>query len=208
MASVFPTSSPSSPPESGIKQWTGQGKKNKETAGGTTQWMPKSRTDAEDGSAPRWRPENEFDPQVLLDVIKSRSSNSGAGNDGQRFSHLKSIVSTRIGREEFTEALSSLWRKLVSAPNTFPPEFWTLWKQPSLIALGEKCRPGCIGMTWRRLIAAGIIREWKPKLEEVFREADQFGVIQEGLPCPEWPLPKGLNGWRWKHSWFTRISIG
>ena len=88
--------------------------------------MPKSRTDAEDGSAPRWRPENEFDPQVLLDVIKSRSSDCGARNDGQRFSHLN-IVSTKIGREEFTEALSSLWRKLVNAPNTFPPEFWTLW---------------------------------------------------------------------------------
>ena len=32
----------------------------------------------------------------------------------------------------------------------------------------------CIGMTWRRLIAAGIVREWKPKLDEVFREADQL----------------------------------
>ena len=88
--------------------------------------IAESRTDTEDGNAPRWTPEHEFDPQVLLDVIKSRSSNSGAGNDGQRFSHLKSIVSTKIGREEFTEALSSLWRKLVNAPNTFPPEFWTL----------------------------------------------------------------------------------
>ena len=70
--------------------------------------IAENRTDAEDGSAPRWRPEDEFDPQVLLDIIKSRHSNSGAGNDGQRSSHLKSIVSTKIGREEFTEALSSL----------------------------------------------------------------------------------------------------
>ena len=38
----------------------------------------------------------------------------------------------------------------------------------------------CIGMTWRRLIAAGVVREWKPKLEEVFREADQFGVAVAG----------------------------
>ena len=50
----------------------------------------------------------------------------------------------------------------------------------SLIALGEKCRPVCIGVTWRRLFAAGIVREWKPKLEEVFREADQFGVAVAG----------------------------
>ena len=35
-------------------------------------------------------------------------------------------------------------------------------------------------MTWRRLIAAGIVREWTPKLEEVFREADQFGVAVAG----------------------------
>ena len=76
--------------------------------------------------------------------------------------------------------MSSLWRKLVNAPNTFPPDFWTLWKQSSLIALGDKCWPVCIGMTWRRLIAAGIVREWKPKLEEVFREADQFGVAVAG----------------------------
>ncbi|CAN0162995.1 unnamed protein product, partial [Scytosiphon promiscuus] len=57
---------------------------------------------------------------------------------------------------------------------------WTLWKQPSFIALGEKCRPVCIGMTWRRLIAAGTVRQWKPKLEEIFREADQFGVAVAG----------------------------
>ena len=142
--------------------------------------IAESRIEDEEGSVPRWRPEQEFDPKVLIAVIKSRSSNSGAGNDGQRFSHLKSIVNTKIGQEEFSEAMSSLWRKLVDDPNTFPPEFWTLWKQSSLIALGEKCRPVCIGMTWRRLIAAGIVREWKPKLEEVFREADQFGVAVAG----------------------------
>ncbi|CAB1116596.1 unnamed protein product [Ectocarpus sp. CCAP 1310/34] len=76
--------------------------------------------------------------------------------------------------------MSSLWRRLINDPNAFPPEFWTLWKQSSLIALGEKCRPVCIEMTWRRLIAAGTVREWKPKLEEIFREADQFGVAVAG----------------------------
>lgn len=76
--------------------------------------------------------------------------------------------------------MSSLWRRLVNDPNLFPPEFWTVWKQPNLTALGEKCRPVCIGMTWRRLIAAGIAREWKPKLEEVIREADHFGVAVAG----------------------------
>ena len=47
-------------------------------------------------------------PPSLLAVIESSSSNSGAGNDGQRFSHLTSIVHTKIGQEEFSEALSSL----------------------------------------------------------------------------------------------------
>ncbi|CAN0303380.1 unnamed protein product, partial [Ectocarpus fasciculatus] len=119
-------------------------------------------------------------PQVLIGVINTRSSNSGAGNDGQRFSHLKSVINTTIGREEFTSAISSLWRRLINSPNTLPPEFWILWKQSSLIALGEKCRPACIGMTWRGLIAAGTVREWKPKLEEIFREANQFGVAVPG----------------------------
>lgn len=85
---------------------------------------------------------------MLLDVIKSRSSNSGAGNDGQRFPRLKSIVNTKIGREEFSEAVSSLWRNLIDDPNMFRPEFWTLWKQSRLIALGENaghCALECHG---------------------------------------------------------------
>ena len=65
-----------------------------------------SRSEDGKGGTSRWRPENEFDSQVLIDVIQSRSSISGAGNDGQQFSHLKSIVNTKIGREEFSEALS------------------------------------------------------------------------------------------------------
>lgn len=76
--------------------------------------------------------------------------------------------------------MSSFWRRIIINPDAFPPEFWTLWKQSSLIALGEKRRPVCIGMTWRRLIAAGVVREGKPKLEEAFREADQFGVAVAG----------------------------
>ncbi|CAM9163260.1 unnamed protein product, partial [Ectocarpus sp. 12 AP-2014] len=35
-------------------------------------------------------------------------------------------------------------------------------------------------MTWRRLIAASAVSEWKPKLAEVFREANQFGVAVVG----------------------------
>ncbi|CAM9885864.1 unnamed protein product [Scytosiphon promiscuus] len=35
-------------------------------------------------------------------------------------------------------------------------------------------------MTWRRMIAARTVRRWKPKLEEIFREANQFGVAVAG----------------------------
>ena len=43
----------------------------------------------EEGSVPNWRPEEEFDPQVALEVINSRNALSGAGRDGLRFSHLQ-----------------------------------------------------------------------------------------------------------------------
>ena len=47
--------------------------------------ITESRIKDEDGSAPRWRPTQEFDPQVPIAVINTRSSNSRAGNDGQSF---------------------------------------------------------------------------------------------------------------------------
>ena len=35
-------------------------------------------------------------------------------------------------------------------------------------------------MTWRRLITAGAMRQWRPRLEEVNREVRQFGVTVPG----------------------------
>ena len=51
-------------------------------------------SDQEEGSVPNWRPEEEFDPQVALEVINSRNALSGARSDGLRFSHLQSIIRT------------------------------------------------------------------------------------------------------------------
>lgn len=138
--------------------------------------LDESSGDGVDGREPSWRPENEFNPKMLLEVISSRSANSGAGNDGQRFAHLKSIVNTEVGRDQYGTSMCSLWRRLIDNPSAFPPEFWKLWKQSSLIALGVKCRPVCIGMTWRRLIAAATVRQWRPKMEELYRDVNQFGV--------------------------------
>ncbi|CAN0286361.1 unnamed protein product, partial [Laminaria digitata] len=61
-----------------------------------------------------------------------------------------------------------------------PPEFWQLFLQSSLTTLGRKCRPVCVGMTWRRLITAGAMQQWRPRLEEVDRETRQFGVAVPG----------------------------
>ena len=61
--------------------------------------------EVEDGNDPPWRPDNEYPSEVLFDVISSRSALSGPGNDGQRFSHLQSIIYTDIGREEFERAI-------------------------------------------------------------------------------------------------------
>ena len=38
----------------------------------------------------------------------------------------------------------------------------------------------CVGMMWRRLIAAGTMRLWRPRLEEANHEARQFGVGVRG----------------------------
>ena len=133
-----------------------------------------SATEAEDGNAPPWRPTNAYTSEVLFDVISSRSALSGPGNDDPRFVHLQFIIHTDIGREEFGRGMTAFWRRIVDEPDAFPPEFWQLFLQSSLTALGEKCRLVCVGITWRRLITAGAMRQWRPRLEEVSREVRQF----------------------------------
>ena len=66
-----------------------------------------STTEMEDGNAPPWRPVDEYASEVLFDVISSLSALSGPGNDGQRFSHLQSIIHTNIGREEFGKSMTA-----------------------------------------------------------------------------------------------------
>ncbi|CAN0328772.1 unnamed protein product, partial [Scytosiphon promiscuus] len=105
---------------------------------------------------------------------------SGAGSDGLRFSHLQSIIRTGFGREKFGASIEAFWRRIFDDPGAFPPEFWQLFLQSNLTALGGKCRPVCVGMTWRRLLAAGTMRQWRPRLEEINREARQFGVGVRG----------------------------
>ena len=56
-----------------------------------------SASDSEEGSGPKGRPEEEFDPQVALEVKNSRNVLSGVGSDGLRFSHVQSIIRTDFG---------------------------------------------------------------------------------------------------------------
>ena len=82
-----------------------------------------SSIDQEEGSVPNWRPEEEFDPQVALEVINSRNALSGAGSDDLRFSHLKSIIRTGFVRETFGAGIEAFWRRIIDDPNAFPLEF-------------------------------------------------------------------------------------
>ena len=116
---------------------------------------------------------------MALDV-NSGNALSGAGSDGLRFSHLQSIIRTGFGREKFGAGTQAFWRRIFDDPGAFPPEFGQLFLQSNLTALGGKCRPVCVGMTWRRLFAAGTTRQWRPRLEEINREARQFGVGVRG----------------------------
>ena len=111
-----------------------------------------SSSDPEEGSGPNWRPEEQFDTQVDLEVINSRNALSGAGSDGLRFSHLQSIIRTGFGREKIGAGIEAFWRRVIDDPNALPSEFWQLFLQSNLIALGEKYRPVCVGMAWRRVL--------------------------------------------------------
>ena len=109
-------------------------------------------------------------------MINSRNALSGAGSNGLRYLHLQSIIRTGVGREKFSTGIEAFWRRIIDDPSAFPPELWQLFLRSNLTVLGEKCRPVCVGMTWRRLLAAGTMRQWRPRLEEINREARKFGV--------------------------------
>ena len=137
-------------------------------------------TEPEEGSGPTWRPEGEFKPQVTFEVINSRNAQSGAGSDGLCFSHLQCIIRTQFGQEHFGAGIEAFWRRIVDEPDAFPPEFRELFLQSNLTALGAKCRPFCVGMTWRRFITAGTMREWRSRMEELNLEARQYWVGTSG----------------------------
>ena len=79
-----------------------------------------SSSDQEEGSVPNWRPEEEFDPQVAVEVVNSRNALSGAGSDGLHFSHLQSIIRTGFGHEKFGAGVEAFWRRIIDDPKRPP----------------------------------------------------------------------------------------
>lgn len=81
-------------------------------------------TKLEEGSVPKWRPEEYFDSQVALDVIDYRNALSGAGGNDVRFLHLQLSIRTGRGREEFGAGVESFWRWIFDDSGAFPQGFW------------------------------------------------------------------------------------
>lgn len=92
---------------------------------------------------------------------------SAVGNNWLRFSHRQSILSTTEGMEGFRPAIGAFWDRIMEHTDAFPSEFWELYLQSTLTALGEKCRLVCVGLTMRRMLAATAVRQRRPKLEGV-----------------------------------------
>ena len=78
--------------------------------------------------------EEEFDPQVALEVINSQNALSRARNDGLRFSYLQATMRTDFGHEIFMAGVEAFWRRIIADPGAFSPEVSQLFLQPNLTA--------------------------------------------------------------------------
>lgn len=81
---------------------------------------------------------------MVFQAVNSRSALSRAGNNGQGFAHIRSIIRAQVDREAFWAGIGSFWRISIDDPDAFPPEVLRLFLQSSLTALGEKCRAVCV----------------------------------------------------------------
>ena len=139
-----------------------------------------SSSDPEDGSGPNWRRREEFVPQVALEVISFSQRVIRRGKRRPTFFTLAANNQGWLRAQKLELALKFIWRKVIDDPNAFPPESWQLFLPSNLIALGEKRHPVCVGMTWRRLLAAGTMPQWRRRLEETNREASQLELEYGG----------------------------
>lgn len=74
---------------------------------------------------------------------------------------MQSTIHTDIERAKFGRGMTAFWRRIVSEPDAFLPEFWLLSLQSSVTALWEKIWPVCVGVTWTTVITAEAMRQWR-----------------------------------------------
>lgn len=131
-----------------------------------------------------WRRENAFDPDLVSAVLKSRSALLGAGHIDICFSRLQCVVNTAVGKYKCGAVIEAFWRRIMKGPDVLPCNLWDMFLQVSLTTLRKQCRPICLGSTMQRLLAAGAVREWPPKLQHADpseRQGTWAGVGHVGL---------------------------
>ena len=74
---------------------------------------------------------------------------------------------TDIVPGEFGHGMTVFWRRIVDEPDAFPPQFWQLFLQPSLTALGGNNLPVCGHSTEEAHRGRGCATNKRPQLEEV-----------------------------------------
>ena len=141
--------------------------------------MLTSATEVEDGIALPWHSDDKYASKLLFDVISSRSALSGPGNDGQRFSHLQSIIYTDIGRERLGRGMTAFWPRIGDETDSFTRVLASILAV-ELHRIGGKVPAGCVGMTGRRPITAAVMRQWRLRLEEVSRDVRHSRVAVPG----------------------------
>ena len=118
-----------------------------------------------------WRPSLKFDVFGLIDVIMSKAGIR------QRLGWTvfascthspspQSLLATDVGDPKFAEAIRPLWRRAGEGPQRPPTITLVFFLQSNRTALGQKCRPICVG-TMRHLLAVATVRERWPRLTEV-----------------------------------------
>ena len=138
-------------------------------------------TEREEGSGPTWRQKGEFNPQVTFESSTLATHYQERGMTVCVFRTNSPSPGHNLAKNTSASTLKpsggGLWINLTLSRRRFGSCFYCQPHGP-----GEKCRPICVGMTWRRLIAAGTMREGRPRMEELNLEARQYGVgVSEGV---------------------------
>ncbi|CAM9383121.1 unnamed protein product [Choristocarpus tenellus] len=115
-------------------------------------------------------------PTSLRTAFMRANSNSALGPGGIRPGHIRSAITTDVNHEEVAEAFAKLWETAFTSSDSLPLEFWKLYANSRLSAIGENCRPVACGFSF--------CTDWRPYLEEFVGEVGQLGVkVPNGVEC-------------------------